>query len=213
MLIDKDTALYASFAKTAGSTGCAFHNAGFQKHFMNAIYKSFSVDNIHDAVQSMRVLNIKGAGITMPFKTEVIRYIDKIDQEARDINACNTLINNNGIITGYNTDVMSAYEYLKPLELKRLVILGNGGYAKAVIRACRKLNIDVKRIVRESWHELKDLKNYTVFNCTPVENITIDPSNNFIDCIVSTVTGKALADKQAAHQFRLYTGVNYENLL
>jgi len=213
MLIDKDTALYASFAKTAGSTGCAFHNAGFQKHFMNAIYKSFSVDSIHDAVQSMRVLNIKGAGITMPFKTEVIRYIDEVDQEAKDINACNTLINNNGRITGYNTDVMSAYEYLKPLQLKQLVILGNGGYAKAVIRACRKLDIDVKRIVRENWHELKDLRNHTVFNCTPVENITINPSNNFIDCIVSTVTGKALANKQAEHQFKLYTGIDYANLL
>lgn len=208
-VIDKDTTLYCSFAKTAGSTGCAFHNAGFEKHFINAIYKSFSIDNIEDAVKSMRTLNIRGAGITMPFKTDVIRYIDEVEQEARDINACNTLLNENGKIIGYNTDVASAFDYLKPLGLKKLIILGNGGYAKAVIRACRKLNIDVKRIVRANWYELKDIRNHTVFNCTPVENITLHESNNFIDCLVSTVTGKALADKQAEYQFKIYTGIDY----
>tara|TARA_B100002019_G_C21264135_1_gene598441 strand:+ start:1360 stop:1989 length:630 start_codon:yes stop_codon:yes gene_type:complete len=209
MQIDKDTLLYGSFAYKAGSTGCLFHNAGFKKHNINAIYKSFSVKNIEEAVRCMRVLDIKGAGITMPFKTEVIRYIDEVDQEARDINACNTLLNDNGKIKGYNTDVMSALDYLKPLGIKQLIVLGGGGYAKAVIRASRKLNIDVKRIVRDNWHELKDIRNHTVFNCTPVENITLDESNNFIDCLVSTKTGKILADTQAKYQFKIYTGVNY----
>ena len=204
MSIDKDTLLYGSFAKKAGSTGCLFHNAGFKKHNINAIYKSFSIKDIEEAIQCMRVLDI-----SMPFKTDVIRYIDEVDQEAKDINACNTLTNNNGIIKGYNTDVMSAFDYLKPLKLKQLIILGNGGYSKAVIRASRKLNIDVKRIVRDNWHELKDIENHTVFNCTPVENITLHESNNFIDCLVSTKTGKILADRQAKYQFKIYTGVNY----
>jgi|TARA_B100000073_G_scaffold84137_3_gene64776 shikimate 5-dehydrogenase len=209
MLIDKDTKLYCSFARVAGSTGCAFHNAGFKKHNINAIYKSFSVRDIYDAVQCMRVLDIKGAGVTMPYKTDVIRFLDDVDQTALDINACNTLINNNGKIKGYNTDVQSAIDYLQPLELKHLVVLGSGGYAKAVIRACRKLDIDVKRIVRESWHQLPEVKNHTVFNCTPVENIKLHESNKFIDCIATTPTGKILADKQAAYQFKLYTGIDY----
>lgn len=209
MSIDKDTLLYGSFAQKAGSTGCLFHNAGFKKHNINAIYKSFSIKNIEEAIQCMRVLDIRGAGITMPFKTDVIRYIDEVDQEAKDINACNTLTNNNGIIKGYNTDVMSAFDYLKPLKLKQLIILGNGGYSKAVIRACRKLDIDVKRIVRKDWYELKNIRNHTVFNCTPVENIALHESNNFIDCLVSTKTGKILADRQAEYQFKIYTRINY----
>ena len=209
MPINKDTLLYGSFAQKEGSTGCLFHNTGFKKHNINAIYKSFSIKNIEEAIQCMRVLDIRGAGITMPFKTEVIRYIDEVDQEAKDINACNTLTNNNGIIKGYNTDVMSAFDYLKPLKLKQLIILGNGGYSKAVIRACRKLDIDVKRIVRKDWYELKNIRNHTVFNCTPVENIALHESNNFIDCLVSTKTGKILADRQAEYQFKIYTRINY----
>lgn len=209
MFIDKDTKLYCSFAMTAGSSGCVFHNAGFKKHNLNAIYKSFSIKNIYEAIQCMKHLNIKGAGVTMPFKTDVIPFLDKVEQEARDVNACNTLLNNNGTIIGYNTDIKSAFDYLKPLRLTQLIILGNGGYAKAVTRACRKLNIDTKSIIRENWHEIKDIKNHAVFNCTPVENITLDKSNQFIDCIVNTPTGKVLADKQAAYQFKIYTGIDY----
>jgi shikimate dehydrogenase len=209
MFINKDTKLYGSFARVAGSTGCAFHNAGFKKHNINAIYKSFSIKNIYEAIQCMKHLDIKGAGVTMPFKTDVIPFLDKVEQEALDVNACNTLLNDNGRIIGYNTDVKSVFDYLKPLGLTQLIILGNGGYAKAVIRACRKLNIDTKSIVRENWQEIQDIKNHTVFNCTPVENITLDKSNRFIDCIATTPTGKVLADQQAMYQFKIYTGIDY----
>ena len=209
MFINKDTKLYGSFARVAGSTGCAFHNAGFKKHNINAIYKSFSIKNIYEAIQCMKHLDIKGVGVTMPFKTDVIPFLDKVEQEALDVNACNTLLNDNGRIIGYNTDVKSAFDYLKPLGLTQLIILGNGGYAKAVVRACRKLNIDTKSIVRENWKEIQDIKNHTIFNCTPVENITLDKSNQFIDCVVTTPTGKVLADQQAMYQFKIYTGIDY----
>lgn len=209
MLVDKDTKLYCSFAKQAGSTGCAFHNAGFSKHGINAVYKSFSVTDIGLAIQAMKTLDIKGAGITMPFKTDIIKYVDRPKQEVLDINACNTIVNDNGIITGYNTDYLSVLDYLKPLSLKRLVILGNGGYAKSVIRACRDLKIDYKSITRRNWSEIHFLKNHTVFNCTPLRNIILDPSVNYIDCSVEADTGKKLAYRQAEYQFKIYTGINY----
>ena len=209
MIVDKDTKLYCSFAKKAGSTGCMFHNSGFAKHKINAIYKSFSVDRIDKAVQAMRVLDIKGAGITMPFKTEVLDYIDNPMKEVLDIDACNTLVNNNGIITGYNTDYLSVADFLAPLKLKNIIVLGNGGYSKAVKTACNNLKINVNCITRSNWKDINDLKEETVFNCTPVENIKLHESNYFIDCIVSTSTGRKLANQQAAYQFKIYTGVDY----
>lgn len=209
MLVDKDTKLYCSFAKQAGSTGCAFHNAGFSRHKINAIYKSFSVQRIDEAIKAVRTLGIKGAGITMPFKTDIIQYIDEPKQEVLDINACNTITNDGGKITGYNTDYLSVLDYLKPLSLNQLVILGNGGYAKSVIRACRDLSIEYKLITRRNWSEIHFIKNYTVFNCTPVENIKLDSSVNFIDCSVNTDTGKKLAYRQAEYQFKIYTGIDY----
>ena len=91
--IDKDTILYASFAKAAGSRGCAFHNAGFKKHNINAIYKSFSINSIKDAVAAMKTLNIKGAGVTMPFKIQVLEHLDVHKDGVAEIMACNTLVN------------------------------------------------------------------------------------------------------------------------
>lgn len=207
--IDKDTILYASFAKAAGSRGCAFHNAGFKKHNINAIYKSFSINSIKDAVAAMKTLNIKGAGVTMPFKIQVLEHLDVHKDGVTEIMACNTLVNDNGTIIGYNTDFLAAMDYLRPLNLKDIIILGRGGYAKAVTYACKNLNIKVININREHWTSIEYIKNKTVFNCTPVTNIKTHKSVNFIDCIVSTKTGKELSDIQAKYQFKIYTGMDY----
>ena len=60
-------------------------------------------------------------------------------------------------------------------------------------------------ITRNNWNTIKDIKDSIIFNCTPVENIEVDDSNDFIDCIVSTPSGKRLSWLQASHQFKLYT--------
>ena len=174
MLIDKDTNLYCSFAKEAGSTGCAFHNSGFNRLNINAIYKSFSVENIEDALMAMRTLNIKGAGITMPFKKEVLKLVDVVVDPVPVIGSANTIINNNGILEARNTDWLAARDLLATYKLKQkcLYVLGNGGYANAVRYACDFLDIPNKTITRTNWdQQLQVLIDCVVFNCTPVKDI------------------------------------------
>ena len=71
--IDKDTEIYCSFAEKAGNTGCQMMNTAFFYYGLNKIYKSFSVNNIEEAVNSVRTLNIKGFAITMPYKVDVLK--------------------------------------------------------------------------------------------------------------------------------------------
>ena len=68
-------------------------------------------------------------------------------------------------------------------------------------------------LTRENWSLLNDIKDSVIYNCTPVENIEVDDSNVFIDCLVNTFTGYKLATIQALHQFKLYTNreISYEN--
>ncbi|MHA2343599.1 MAG: hypothetical protein ACXADW_17160 [Candidatus Hodarchaeales archaeon] len=209
--IDKDTSLYCSFAEVAGSKGCAFHNAMFNKYCINAIYKSFSVKDIKSAIDAMRVLNIKGAGITMPFKQDVLKFVDTMSESVSLIGASNTIINNNGKLHAENTDFLAVRDYLSELDIDDITILGNGGFSQAVQYACKSLGIKTYIITRENWLDIYDLTTDTVFNCTPVENIgKVDiPSSiyHFIDCIVTTETGKELALRQAKYQFELYTGI------
>ena len=61
-------------------------------------------------------------------------------------------------------------------------------------------------INRNNWNEIKGIKDSIIYNCTPIENIQVDKSNDFIDCIVSTPSGKRLSWIQASYQFKLYTG-------
>ncbi len=210
-MIDKDTEIYCSFAKEAGNTGCRLMNTSFYYYGLNKIYKSFSIDNIEDAVNSVRTLGIKGFAITMPFKMEVLKYVDTTDAIVSQIGAANTVINEDGRLLAYNTDAYAAMAYLDLYDNKKpLYVIGNGGYGKAVKWAAKGNKFDVRNITRDNWDELFDIKDSTVYNCTPID-ITdwIHKSNDFIDCRVTSQTGLDLATLQASEQFKLYTGLEF----
>tara|TARA_R110000824_G_scaffold5466_8_gene25304 strand:+ start:501 stop:1142 length:642 start_codon:yes stop_codon:yes gene_type:complete len=207
--INKDTEIYCSFAKKAGNTGCQMMNTAFHYHGLNKIYKSFSVDSMINGIIAVKTLGIKGFAITMPYKIQVIKFVNEMTDEVKDIGAANTVINNNGVLKAYNTDYLAAKTILDELLGKDLYILGGGGYAAAVHVAARDLGYTPNIINRKNWNTIKNIKDSIIYNCTPVENIQVDKSNEFIDCIVTTETGKRLATIQASHQFKLYTGLEF----
>lgn len=207
-MINKDTLLFGSFAKQAGNKGCKIFNTAFKYHNINAIYKSFSVNNIEDAINAAKTLNIQGFAITMPYKKQVLKYVDKIDKSA-NIGASNTIINKKGQLTAYNTDYLAALEYLHYYNNNNLYILGNGGYALAVKAAALKLNMKPITITRNNWDNINLINNSIIFNCTPVENINYPQNNIFIDCLVTTKTGHTLSMMQASYQYKLYTGLKF----
>ena len=153
--INKDTEIYCSFAKQAGNTGCQMMNTAFYYYGLNKIYKSFSVDNIEDAVNSVKTLGIKGFAITMPYKIEVLKYVDELDDSVKNIQSANTVINDNGKLIAYNTDYYAAKTMLSEINFlngyPKIFILGNGGYSKAVQQAVKDLNLDYTLITRDNW--------------------------------------------------------------
>ena len=165
------------------------------------------MNNIEEALFAMKALNIAGAGITMPYKVEALKYVDKITEETESIGATNTILNKGGILEAHNTDWLAARDTLIEYpQYKSLWILGAGGYARAVEYACNTLGIKVQKITRDTWETIGTLHNCLVFNCTPVANITaiLCDSVTYIDCITSTESGKKLAETQAAYQAKLY---------
>lgn len=210
--INKDTEIYCSFAKNAGNTGCQMMNTAFYYYGLNKLYKSFSVDSIEDAVNAAKTLNIKGFAITMPYKVDVLDYVDEMSDEVKEIGAANTVINTNGHLKAYNTDYIAAKIMLSEVmsDRKLFNIIGNGGYARAVKAAAKSLGFNFESITRDNWDELAE--DYGVlYNCTPVENIQHN-ARVFIDCIATTKTGKRLATIQAFHQFKLYTGLDFPQI-
>lgn len=122
-----------------GSLSPEIHN--YLANVMGLKYHYFLFDikpaNLDKAVQSIKILNIKGVNVTIPFKKEVMEYLDQVDEKVKKIGAVNTIINEDGVLIGKNTDVDGFDEmvYNKGIgfEDKDVVVIGAGGAARAVI--------------------------------------------------------------------------------
>ena len=114
------------------------HNAAFDKLGMDYRYLPFRVkkEELDGAIAGMRALNITGLNVTIPHKVAVIPLLDKIDPLAEKIGAVNTIVNNGGILTGYNTDATGFLQSMLDGGVqpggKRVVILGAGGASRAI---------------------------------------------------------------------------------
>ena len=113
------------------------HNAAFKELNLNYVYVAFNVerDSLKAAINGIRSLGIRGANVTMPYKTEVIEYLDIIDDNAREIGAVNTIVNDNGVLKGYNTDGIGALRAIKrftSIEGRKILLIGAGGAGRAI---------------------------------------------------------------------------------
>ena len=131
-MINKDTKLYGSFSIKSGNNGCVFFNNAFIKFKIDALYRSYSVKSIKDAVFSAKTLGFSGFAVSMPFKIEVLKYVDELSEEVEMIGSANTVVNNNGILKAHNTDYHASSLLMSEIE-KEIYILGNGGLFTALI--------------------------------------------------------------------------------
>ncbi len=130
--------LCGSFAGRASQVGVRVHNAAYRALGLNYTYVAFSIRDAHSAVAAMRALSMRGCAITMPFKETVLPLLDRLDPHAAAIGAVNTIVNDDDILTGYNTDWLAARQALEEvtaLDGKVAAVLGAGGASRAVCYA------------------------------------------------------------------------------
>ncbi len=171
--ITKDTTCCISIAIAPGNFGSLIFNKVFKSLSMDYIYKPFQVmpKDLSKAVDAVRVLHIKGCGVSMPHKTVIGKYLDKVDVVAKEIGAINTVVNNDGILTGYNTDVIGVQKALISVykaKGKTAHIVGAGGAARAAIVALKKEGC--KEIILSSRDDKKSKKVSSEFNITYCPN-------------------------------------------
>jgi shikimate dehydrogenase len=130
-----------SIAGSIGGMGVVMHNAAYRHLGLDYVYVSFEPDNLGQAVQSVRNLGFRGMGVSMPYKQSVIPYLDQLDVSAEEIGAVNTVVHDQGILTGYNTDYLGAIRALEnatTLTGRKIAVIGAGGAGKAVIWGLKK---------------------------------------------------------------------------
>ncbi|WP_333655172.1 shikimate dehydrogenase [Dissulfurispira sp.] len=116
----------------------AMHNAAFEHLNLDYCYVTFSVrpDLLGDAVKAIRALSLSGVNVTVPHKENVMPFLDEISEEASFIGAVNTIKNDNGKLTGYNTDGKGFMQSLSEAGIdvrdKKILIVGAGGASRAI---------------------------------------------------------------------------------
>ncbi len=138
--LTKDTQLCISLAGRPSNVGTRFHNHLYAQLGLDYVYKAFTTSDIAAAVAGIRGLGIRGCGVSMPFKEDVIPLVDALDDSARVIASVNTIVNTDGQLAAYNTDYVAVASLLRshvvPTDLP-FAVLGSGGMARAVVAALR----------------------------------------------------------------------------
>lgn len=136
--VDRETTLCISLAARPSDHGVRFHNWLYSELGLNFLYKAVAPTDITAAVAGIRGLDIRGAGVSMPYKQDVIPLIDVLDSSAERINAVNTIVNDDGELTGYNTDYTAVASLLHSRGVDPalpVALRGSGGMANAVVAA------------------------------------------------------------------------------
>lgn len=138
--IGRDTQLCMSLSGRPGNAGSRLHNRLYELLGLDYVYKSFTTTDLAAAIGGIRALGIRGCAISMPFKEAVIPLLDGLEASARAIDSVNTIVNEAGVLTGYNTDYVALRDLLAARRIDPatpFVLRGSGGMAKAALAALR----------------------------------------------------------------------------
>ena len=138
MKIDGYTRLAAVVANPIKHSISPFiHNQAFEATHTNGVYVAWEVEatDLAETVTNIRRYQMYGINLSMPYKEQVIPYLDQLSEEACLIGAVNTVVNREGTLIGYNTDGKGFFKSLPSFKIsrKRMILLGAGGAAKAIL--------------------------------------------------------------------------------
>ncbi|WOD42619.1 shikimate dehydrogenase family protein [Hwangdonia lutea] len=166
----------------------SFSRTYFKKKFENeninhTTYENFDIESI-DLFPSIikNTKDLKGLNVTIPYKEQVIPFLDKINKKAKAIGAVNTIkITKKGKLVGYNTDCYGFKKTIKPAlkpHHKKALILGTGGASKAIAFSLKELNIAYSYVSRKAsesidftYNDLTEAiinQHQIIVNCTPL---------------------------------------------
>ena len=143
------------------------HNYWIKKNNIKAIYdkERLNSDDLKNLIIKIKERNISGVNVTVPFKKEVIPYLDKLTSGAEVTQSVNTiLLTNDSKIVGYNTDIggfENAIKYTKyDISGKKILILGSGGVTPSIILALYNMNVSSITLTNRTKAKAEQLQNF-----------------------------------------------------
>lgn len=158
----------------------------------NYIYSAYHVlpENLKEAMEGMRALNIRGINVTSPHKIEVMQYLDEISPDAKLLGAVNTIVNDNGKLVGYNTDCDGFYMSLVRAGItvkdSNILVMGCGGVVKpTLIRLTKEKPQSITLVNRTKEKAVAIAKE--IYELTGYR-VSTDVTSNRFDIVINTTT-------------------------
>jgi shikimate dehydrogenase len=224
---------YYSISEYPKNTGSYYYNTFFKKYNIDATYTPVKAtpDTFKEVLTTLKNNGAAGISISMPFKHLVLNYLDSKNLDVLTYSSCNTILNTNGSLLGYNTDltgVMAAVSNIKYYE--KTIILGNGCMGRMFYKYMKSLGYNNVRLVSRNLNNWEDRHKVCdiIINCTALGTINssspIDYLNDStrliidlsIECgklfdkatekLVEYISGLEFYKNQFMKQYLIYTG-------
>lgn len=183
------------FGLIGETLGHSFSKEFFTNYFyendINANYTNIELSSILD-LTSIKEQDFSGFNVTVPYKEEIIPYLDEVSDEAKAIGAVNVVKIENGKWVGYNSDTFGFHQLIKPFltnKHERALIFGTGGASKAIDYVLKQIGVDVIFISRtpkgENQFSYKEVNSNMIAACKLIVNCTpVGTFPNTDECIV-----------------------------
>jgi shikimate dehydrogenase len=172
----------------------AIFSAVMKRVGLDGVYVPFMVEAMHlgEAVKSLRVLNIAGANVTVPYKEAVIPYLDVLSEGANMVGAINTIARDGDLLKGYNTNAVGFMDTLEALGFdptdRTALVFGTGGASKAVVFILNWLRAAAIRVVGRSLEKARGMVGRLGGEPLAAENLAAGPHRAEIVVNATTVS-------------------------
>ena len=156
------------------------HNAAFRELNLDCTYIAFRIPKgeLEEGIEGLKKINVSGFNVTIPHKVDVMKFLDKVDEECSLIGASNTVTNEGGTLKGYNTDMDGFLDPIKrrniPINDKKVLLLGAGGAARAIVAGFAKEKAKKITIANRTKEKANNLSQFAHKIGLSSEAITLD---------------------------------------
>lgn len=203
--------LFGSISGSPGSTGTYYYSKFFKHYGINAEYNSFKANNLNEVQNYLANKSYSGFNISMPFKLQVINYLNFISPEVNEFSSCNTIkIEKNGLY-GFNTDINGVSKIVSSISQRDFVfVLGNGAMGKMFAKTLKFKNIGFKVLSPslnnwENRHQKCDI----LINCTSLGTSNMDSPIDSINGVhtVYDLTFNGINLQKICTSINYYSGI------
>ncbi|MDD2983750.1 MAG: shikimate dehydrogenase [Crocinitomicaceae bacterium] len=157
----------------------SFFTDYFLKHQLEAVFSNLETSDLATWMKSEEAQQLDGFSVTIPYKQEIIPFLDSLSPEAAAIGAVNVVQRKDGKLIGHNTDAFGFKQSIKPFldfRHQKALILGTGGASKAIAYVLKNIGLDVLYVSRnpqgENQFGYEEVNEYMLKACKMIVNCT-----------------------------------------